>query len=147
MKLKTPNKMCMLSQDKTRSFVFSGADIVVMSTKQWSLSVWVINNISLRKKLSIQRNTKDTLLYTHKNDWLSDHLVVPAWKQNGLDRTPTWAQHSAGEEYQCGAYFTVGTNLSHFHLLAHITLRWFIAWGFGVNPAVHYTLCDCIISC
>lgn len=30
---------------------------------------------------------------------------------------------SAGEEYQSAAYFTVGTNLSHFHLLAHIRLR------------------------
>lgn len=43
-----------------------------------------------------------------------------------------------GEEYQCVAYFIVGTNLSHFHLLTHIALRWFIARGFGVNLVVHY---------
>lgn len=64
--------------------------------------------------------------------------VVPVWKQKASDCTPT---RSTGEESINALHFSLGTKLSHLHLLARIALGWFIAWGgwggaAGGNPAV-----------
>lgn len=40
--------------------------------------------------------------------------------------------------YQCVVCSTVGTNLSHFHLLANVTLNMIHSLRVGVNPALDY---------